>query len=452
LLSQVKKLGNGRLQVAYCAADLSTWVEIGESEMKERAVAEDLEESGHRRRRRNLVPARVRRAGVAMVALPLAVSVFTAAPASAGAVTTNPGIGPQDYYQEIGANLPWWFDLGGIAGSTGNIGGKAFFHSGPYGTQTGVIGTLQQSTHIGPAYFNLDVVKSATFTYVPGTPATPGGHGPCDHPGHGGTAATGPKAALNLVDIGVWSAGIPGFVEWYGKLGFTSDTLVDENGVSFNWKGVNKQYVSIGGGLLTFGFDFQPSFSFHVPTPGVNLAAPLAPILAPGSTPAGLAPAQEAKSGHDAKRGYDVDAAGYEGVKPGQEGVTPGEGGGTPGAEGGTPGAEGGKPGAEGGGTPGAEGGKPGAEGGGTPGAEGGGTPGAEGGKPGAEGGGTPGAEGGQPGAEGGQPGAEGGNNGQSRNGDKPGENNRDKPGQAGSKPGGNGSGQGGDKAGADAK
>jgi hypothetical protein len=364
-----------------------------------------------------------------MVALPLAVSVFTAAPASAGAVTTNPGIGPQDFYQEIGANLPWWFDLGGIAGSTGNIGGKAFFHSGPYGTQTGVIGTLQQSTHIGPAYFNLDVVKSATFTYVPGTPATPGGHGPCDHPGHGGTAATGPKAALNLVDIGVWSAGIPGFVEWYGKLGFTSDTLVDENGVSFNWKGVNKQYVSIGGGLLTFGFDFQPSFSFHVPTPGVNLAAPLAPILAPGSTPAGLAPAQEAKSGHDAKRDYDVDAAGYEGVKPGQEGVTPGEGGGTPGAEGGTPGAEGGKPGAEGGGTPGAEGGKPGAEGGG-----------------------TPGAEGGQPGAEGGQPGAEGGNNGQSRNGDKPGENNRDKPGQAGSKPGGNGSGQGGDKAGADAK
>ena len=229
-----------------------------------------------------------------MVAVPLAVSVFTAAPASAGAVIQyDPN--PTDIYAfQAGAVLPWLIGDPAIGGSKGSIGGWAWAHSGPTGTQAGVKGVLQQTTHLGPAYFNLDVTKSAVFTYTPATTTTtttttPGGHGPCDHPEHQTTTTTtkGPKAELNLVDIGNWSVGIKGFVEWYGQLGFTSDTVVDENGVSFNWKGFNRQYVSIGGGLLVFGFDFQPSFAFHVPTPGVNLAAPLAPILAPGSTPAG---------------------------------------------------------------------------------------------------------------------------------------------------------------------
>ena len=448
--------------------------------MKGRAVAEGLDESGGRHQRTKV--GRIRKAGMGLVAVPVAVSVFTAAPASAGAVVEyNPR--PTDISStQAGFVLPWLVGIEGIGGSKGTVGGWAWAHSGPTGTQAGVKGVLQQTTHLGPAYFNLDVTKSAVFTYTPPTTTTtttPGGHGPCDHDGHPTTTTTttGAKAELNLVDIGNWSVGIPGFVEWYGQLGFTSDTVVDENGVSFNWKGVNKQYVSIGGGLLVFGFDFQPSFGFNVPTPGVNLADSLAPVLAPGSTPvaaktgdAGAKPGEDgAKTGHDgAKPGDVVDTASYAGAKPGQGEGSLGEGGVTPGQDGVTPDAQGAKPGAEGGVAPGAEGGTPGAEGGvtpgGKPGAESGvtpgGKPGAEGGKPGAEGGkpgaegGKPGAEGGKPGAEGGKPGAEGGNNGQPRNGKKPGQNNRDKSGPDGSKPGpgGDKSNQGGDKSGADAK
>jgi hypothetical protein len=383
-----------------------------------------------------------------MVAVPLAVSVFTAAPASAGAVIDPTGDPSDVFSTQTGFVLPWVVGMQGIGGSMGTLGGWAWAHSGPTGTQAGVKGILQQSTHIGPAYFHLNVVKSAVFTYTPGktTTATIPGHGPCDHPEHV-TTTTGPKAELNLVDNGKWAVGIPGFIEWYGELGFTSDTVVDENGVSFNWKGINKQYVSIGGGLLAFGFDFQPSFSFHVPTPGVNLAAPLAPVLAPGSAPtAGKSGDDGAKpGGDDAKpgdeggaRGYvaatpqhDFEKTGYDAAKPGQDFDKP-----QPIADNSGPGE----------GAPG--------EGGVTPGAEGGGKPGAEGGKPGAEGG-KPGAEDGKPGAEGGKPGAEGGkpgqssNNGQAQNDDKPGQNNHDKSGQDGSKPGpgGGGSGQGGDRA-----
>jgi hypothetical protein len=379
-----------------------------------------------------------------MVALPLAVSVFAAAPAHAG-VPVDSADPSKDFSQKVGFILPWLVGLDGIGGSMGTIGGKAFVHSGPSGTQAGVIGILQQSTHVGPAYFHLNVVKSATFTYTPGTTTTPGGHGPCDH-GHAATA-TGPKAELNLVDIGKWAAGIPGFIEWYGELGFTSDTVVDSSGVSFNWKGINKQYVSIGGGLLTLGFDFQPSFSLNVPTPGVNLAAPLGNVLTPGYAPAGGKSGDDgAKPGHDgAKPGDVVDTAGYDGAKPGQDfdkagydAAKPGPGEGAPEEGGDEPGLQGDEPG-EGGVKPGHDGDKPGAEGGVKP-RHDGDKPGADGVKP--------GHDGDKPGADGEKPG-EGSNNDKPRGGDKPGQNNHDKSGQDGSRPGpgGDGSGQGGEGA-----
>jgi hypothetical protein len=386
-----------------------------------------------------------------VVALPLAVSVFAAAPAHAG-VPVDSADPSKDFSQKVGFILPWLVGLDGIGGSMGTIGGKAFVHSGPSGTQAGVIGILQQSTHVGPAYFHLNVVKSATFTYTPGTTTTPGGHGPCDH-GHAATA-TGPKAELNLVDIGNWAAGIPGFIEWYGELGFTSDTVVDSSGVSFNWKGINKQYVSIGGGLLTLGFDFQPSFSLNVPTPGVNLAAPFGNVLTPGYAPAGgksgddgVKPSDDgAKPGHDgAKPGDVVDTAGYDGAKPGQDfekagydAAKPGPGEGPPEEGGDEPGLQGDEPG-EGGVKPGHDGDKPGAEGGVKP-RHDGDKPGADGVKP--------GHDGDKPGADGEKPG-EGSNNDKPRGGDKPGQNNHDKSGQDGSRPGpgGDGSGQGGEGA-----
>jgi hypothetical protein len=379
-----------------------------------------------------------------MVALPLAVSVFAAAPAHAG-VPVDSADPSKDFSQKVGFILPWLVGLDGIGGSMGTIGGKAFVHSGPSGTQAGVIGILQQSTHVGPAYFHLNVVKSATFTYTPGTTTTPGGHGPCDH-GHAATA-TGPKAELNLVDIGKWAAGIPGFIEWYGELGFTSDTVVDSSGVSFNWKGINKQYVSIGGGLLTLGFDFQPSLSLNVPTPGVNLAAPLGNVLTPGYAPAGGKSGDDgAKPGHDgAKPGDVVDTAGYDGAKPGQDfdkagydAAKPGPGEGAPEEGGDEPGLQGDEPG-EGGVKPGHDGDKPGAEGGVKP-RHDGDKPGADGVKP--------GHDGDKPGADGEKPG-EGSNNDKPRGGDKPGQNNHDKSGQDGSRPGpgGDGSGQGGEGA-----
>ncbi len=395
-----------------------------------------------------------------MAALPLAVSVFTASPAQAAAVIDPTGDPTDIYSTQAGFVLPWLVGMQGVGGSMGTLGGWAWAHSGPTGTQAGVKGILQQSTHIGPAYFHLNVIKSAVFTYTPATTTTtttPGG--PCDEHGHPITTTTtaGPRAELNLVDNGKWAAGIPGFIEWYGELGFTSDTVVDENGISFNWKGINKQYVSIGGGLLAFGFDFQPSFAFHVPTPGVNLAAPLAPVLAPGSAPAG------AKSGD-------------EGAKPGDGGATPGDGGATHGDGFHSTGYDGGKPGQDfdqpqsaaenpdsGEAASGDGGGQP--IGGNQPGA-GGEQPGhdddnpKDGEKPGDDGGVNP-QNGEKPGKGGdndkpqnGEKPGKGGDSDKPRAGDRPGQSNHDKSGQDGPKsgPGGDGSNKGGDKAGADTK
>jgi hypothetical protein len=133
-----------------------------------------------------------------MVALPLAVSVFTASPAHAGAVATDPADPSKTLSQEAGFVLPWLFGIEGVGGSMGTIGGWAWANSGPSGTQAGVKGILQQSTHIGPAYFHLNVVKSAAFTYTPGTTTTTTtpGHGPCDHPEHV-TTTTGDGAHRN---------------------------------------------------------------------------------------------------------------------------------------------------------------------------------------------------------------------------------------------------------------
>ena len=360
------------------------------------------------------------------VALPLAVSVFAAAPAHAG-VPADSADPSKDFSQEVGVIVPWLFGLDGIGGSMGTIGGKAFVSSGPSGTKAGVIGILQQSTHVGPAYFHLNVVKSATFTYTPGTTTEPGGHGPCDH-GHG---ATGPTAELNLVDIGKWAAGIPGFVEWFGEIGFTSDTTAGPSGISTNWTGINKQYVRIGG-LLTFGFDFSPSISLNLPTPGLNLAAPGLNLPTPGYAPPGGKPGDDgAKPGHDgAKPGDDGAKPGHDFDKPHPVDDKTGPGEGAPGERGDIAPLQGDEPG-EGGVKPGHDGDKPGADGD----------------KPGADGD-KPGHDGDNPPADGDKRG-QGSNHDKPRGGEKPGQNNHDKSGQDGSRPGpgGDGSGQGGEGA-----
>ena len=100
--------------------------------MLDRAADAGLEESGRRRRR---VAARVRTAGLGVVAVPLAVSMFTAAPAQAAAVEDFYGDPTDIVNTHVGAVLPWLIGDPAIGGSKGSIGGWAWAHSGPTGTQ-----------------------------------------------------------------------------------------------------------------------------------------------------------------------------------------------------------------------------------------------------------------------------------------------------------------------------
>ncbi len=255
-----------------------------------------------------------------MVALPLAVSVFGAATAQAG-VPPECAHPPEKPAHEVGGFVPWMVGVDRIFDSTGKIGVKANVVTGPSGFQAGIVGINKQSSHLGPAYFDLDILKSATFTYTPGG-KKPGGHKP-GKPGHGGYHVAGPEAKLDLVDIGKWGVGIPGFLEWVGEIGFKANVTAGPSGISGYWMGVNKQYVRIG--PLTVGFDFQPTISLNLPTPGYT---------SPADNP-----------GHDGgKPGHDGGEPGHDGGKPGHDADKWGHGGNKPGYGRGDPRHEGDKP------------------------------------------------------------------------------------------------------------
>lgn len=166
----------------------------------------------------------------------------------------------------------WATGVAGLASSTGALGFTDNLASWDpiIATHAGV---LQTANQVGPAFFNLNVLKAIGFTQAPGGGLLPLPNGLNDN--------------FSAVDIGRWSAGIPGLITNTGTTGFVTST---------NFTGGPPNDYRIGGlhtttqiGPMTFDFNFLPSISTSLGPPSISFS--LAPDMTAGNTPfAGITP------------------------------------------------------------------------------------------------------------------------------------------------------------------
>jgi hypothetical protein len=164
----------------------------------------------------------------------------------------------------------WMTGVAGLASSTGALGFTDHLDSWDpiIATHAGV---LQTANQLGPAFFDLNVLKAIGFTQAPGTTLL----------------ASGTNDNFSAVDIGRWSAGIPGIITNTGTTGFvTSDNFTGAPPSDFRVGGLHTT-TQVGG--MTFDFNFLPSITTSLGPPGITFA--LAPDMTAASTPfAGITP------------------------------------------------------------------------------------------------------------------------------------------------------------------
>lgn len=166
----------------------------------------------------------------------------------------------------------WATGLAGLAGSTGAVGFTDNLASWDpiIATHAGV---LQTANNVGPAFFDLNVLKAIGFTQAAGNGLLPIPHGLNDN--------------FSSVDIGRWSAGIPGVITNTGTTGFVTST---------NFTGGPPNDFRVGGlhtttqvGGMTFDFNVLPSISADLGPSGISFG--LAPDMTAAPTPfAGITP------------------------------------------------------------------------------------------------------------------------------------------------------------------
>jgi hypothetical protein len=166
----------------------------------------------------------------------------------------------------------WATGIAGLAGSTGALGftDNVAAWDPIIGTHAGV---LQTANNVGPAFFNLNVLKAIGFTQAAGGGLLPLPNGLNDN--------------FSAVDIGRWSAGIPGVITNTGTTGFVTST---------NFTGGPPNDFRIGGlhtttqvGGATFDFNVLPSISTTLGPPSISFS--LAPDMTAAPTPfAGITP------------------------------------------------------------------------------------------------------------------------------------------------------------------
>jgi hypothetical protein len=164
----------------------------------------------------------------------------------------------------------WKTGFAGLANSTGALGftDNVAAWDPIIGTHAGV---LQTANNVGPAFFNLNVLKAIGFTQAAGGGLLPIPNGLNDN--------------FSAVDIGRWSAGIPGVITNTGTTGFVTST---------NFTGGPPNDFRIGGlhtttqvGGMTFDFNVLPAISLGPGGPSFSLA----PDMTAAPTPfAGITP------------------------------------------------------------------------------------------------------------------------------------------------------------------
>ncbi|TQR86153.1 hypothetical protein D8S82_12605 [Mycobacterium hodleri] len=160
----------------------------------------------------------------------------------------------------------WALGLAGLANSAGAIGfvDNVAWYDPFIGTHAGF---LQTANSLGPAFFNLNVLKAIGLTQAQ------------DAAG-GGVLGSGQPDDWSAVDIGRWSAGIPGIITNTGTTGFVFSLDFGNGPVNAYFAGGLHTTTKIGS--MVFDFNFIPSIRTSLFPPGLVIS--LAPDLTAAET------------------------------------------------------------------------------------------------------------------------------------------------------------------------
>jgi hypothetical protein len=160
----------------------------------------------------------------------------------------------------------WVAGIAGFASSTGAIGftDNAAAYEPIVGTHAGV---LQTANNLGPFVFNLNVLKAIGFTQAP----------------NGAVLPSGLQDDFSAVDIGRWTAGIPGVITNSGTTGFVTSQGYGGGPVADYRIGGIHTTTQIGS--MTFDFKFLPSLKTVFLPPAISFS--MSPDLTADLTPFG---------------------------------------------------------------------------------------------------------------------------------------------------------------------
>lgn len=157
----------------------------------------------------------------------------------------------------------WALGLAGLANSAGAIGfvENAAWYDPFIGTHAGF---LQTANNFGPAFFDLNVLKAIGLTQAPS----------------GTVLSSGQPDDWSAVDIGRWSAGIPGIITNTGTTGFVYSMDFGNGPINTYFAGGLHTTTKIGS--MVFDFNFLPSIRTSLFPPGLVIS--LAPDLTAADT------------------------------------------------------------------------------------------------------------------------------------------------------------------------
>ena len=158
----------------------------------------------------------------------------------------------------------WVMGIAGLASSTGALGftDNATAYDPFVGTHAGV---LQTANQLGPAFFNLNVLKAIGLTQAPSGTVLPSGQ----------------PDNFSAVDIGRWSGGIPGVITNTGTTGFVTYQDFGAGPIADYRIGGLRTTTQIGG--ATFDFNVLPAISTGIVPPSFSFS--MAPDMTAANTP-----------------------------------------------------------------------------------------------------------------------------------------------------------------------
>ncbi|KAA0102125.1 hypothetical protein CIW49_01985 [Mycolicibacterium sp. P1-18] len=147
----------------------------------------------------------------------------------------------------------WQLGLAGLANTTGAIGfvENAAAYDPFVGTHAGF---LQTNNNLGPAFFNLNVLKAIGLTQAPS----------------GTLLSSGQPDDYSAVDIGRWSAGIPGLITNTGTTGFVFSADFGNGPINTFFVGGLHTTTTIGS--MVFDFNFLPTIRTSIFPPGLTIS------------------------------------------------------------------------------------------------------------------------------------------------------------------------------------